>query len=200
MEKIGLFGGTFNPLHFGHIKIAEAFIKELELTKCVFIPANISPFKTDAGSQTTVEATHRLNMLKLGLEEYLDLEFDDFEIRSGGISYTYLTLEHYKSIHPDSELHWLIGGDHIGKFNQWRNYEHILEMAELVVVNRNNELSEDDIRILNDLTKGNFRIIDIPLIHISATDIRERIHQGISIEDIVPVIVVEYIKINKLYR
>jgi nicotinate-nucleotide adenylyltransferase len=199
MEKIGLFGGTFNPLHFGHIKIAEAFIKSLDLTKCVFIPANISPFKTDIIDNTAIDAIHRLNMLAHGLAVYSNFEYDDFEIRSGGVSYTYLTLEYFKAIHPESKLFWLIGGDHIAKFDQWKNYRYVLEMAELAVVNRNSELSDEDIKYISDLTGGNSTIIDLPLIHISSTDIRNRIKEGLGIEGLVPERVIEYIEENGLY-
>jgi len=200
MEKIGLFGGTFNPLHFGHIKIAEAFINCLDLSKCVFIPANISPFKTESIDNTAIDAKHRLNMLACGLADYPKFEYDDFEIRNGGVSYTYLTLEYFKAKHPDSKLYWLIGGDHIAKFNQWKNYSHILELAELAVVNRNSELSDEDKKYLSDLTGGKFNIIDLPLIHISSTDIRNRIKEGLGIEGLVPERVIEYIEENGLYR
>lgn len=200
MEKIGLFGGTFNPLHFGHIKMAEAFVNSLSLTKCVFVPANISPFKTDVIDNAVIDARHRVNMLACGLADYPDFEYDDFEIRSGGVSYTYLTLEYFKTKHPDSRLFWLIGGDHISKFNLWKNYQHILEMAELAVVNRNSELSDEDIKILTDLTSGKFTIINQPLIHISATDIRQRIKNGLSIEGLVPERTIEYIEEYGLYK
>jgi len=199
MENIGLFGGTFNPLHFGHIKIAEAFINSLALTKCVFIPANISPFKTDVIDNIAIAATHRLNMLACGLAEYPEFEYDDFEIRSGGVSYTYLTLEYFKEKYPDRKLFWLIGGDHIAKFNQWKNYNHILELAELAVVNRNSELCEENKKYLSDLTTGKFKIIDLPLINISSTDIRNRIKDGLSIKGLVPDRTIEYINENKLY-
>lgn len=200
MEKIGLFGGTFNPLHFGHIKMAEAFVNSLSLTKCVFIPANISPFKTDVIDNTVIDAKHRVNMLAGGLADYPDFEYDDFEIRTGGVSYTYLTLEYFKGEHPDNRLFWLIGGDHISKFNLWKNYQYILEMAELAVVNRNSELSDEDIKILTDLTAGKFTIINQPLVHISATDIRQRIKNGLSIEGLVPERTIEYIEENGLYK
>ncbi|MEI6090743.1 MAG: nicotinate (nicotinamide) nucleotide adenylyltransferase [bacterium] len=200
MEKIGLFGGTFNPLHFGHIKIAEAFVNSLELTKCVFIPANISPFKIDVIDNTAIDATHRLNMLARGLAEYSNFEYDDFEIRNGGVSYTYLTLEYFRAKNPESKLFWLIGGDHIAKFNQWKNYQHILEMTELAVVNRNSELSDQDKNHIGDLTGGKFTIINQPLIDISATDIRNRIKNGLAIEGLVPEKVIEYIEENGLYK
>jgi len=200
MEKIGLFGGTFNPLHFGHIKIAEAFVNSLALTKCIFIPANISPFKADIIDNTVIDARHRVNILASGLADYPDFEYDDFEIRNGGVSYTYLTLEYFKEKYPDSRLFWLIGGDHISKFHLWKNYTYILEMAELAVVNRNSELNDRDIKILTDLTAGKFTIINQPLVHISGTEIRERIKNGLSIEGLVPEGTLKYIEENGLYK
>lgn len=200
MNRIGLFGGTFNPLHFGHIKMAEAFINSLALSECIFIPTNISPFKTNLKDNHNISAKHRLNMLDCGLSDNPNFKYDGFEIQKGGVSYTYLTLEYFKAKHPESELFWLIGADHIAKFKKWKNYKHILELAELAVVNRNSELCDNDKRILSDLTAGKFSIVKHPLINISSTDIRDRIKKGLSIEGLVPDRTIEYIKNNGLYK
>jgi nicotinate-nucleotide adenylyltransferase len=115
-SKIGLIGGSFNPIHKAHIAAAECFLDALQLDKCVFMPTNISPFKTASASALKISAEHRLECVRLALKNNPKLEISSYEIDKGDISYTYETILYLKNKYPDSELFFLIGGDSASHF------------------------------------------------------------------------------------
>src|ERR1700690_2147142 len=115
--KIGLFGGSFDPVHLGHLLVAQAAIEELGLDRLFFIPAAQSPFKPDS---PTAPASIRLQLLRLALAGRTNCEIDEQEIRRGGVSYTVDTLRDYAKKFPAAKLFYLIGADNIAKLNEWR--------------------------------------------------------------------------------
>ena len=117
MEKIGLFGGSFDPVHLGHLLVAQAAIEELGLDKLFFIPAAQSPFKPENQPASTPA---RLQLLRLALAGRMNCGIDDQEIRRGGVSYTIDTLRDYAKKFPGAELFYLIGADHAAKLDKWR--------------------------------------------------------------------------------
>tara|TARA_B100000073_G_scaffold245215_1_gene205745 strand:- start:2159 stop:2767 length:609 start_codon:yes stop_codon:yes gene_type:complete len=134
-RRIGLFGGTFDPPHLGHLAAALAARDQLQLDKVLFVVANDPWQKTGAGLKVTL-AKHRLEMTELVVSEFEGLEVDDSEIRRGGPTYTSATLKEMKTLFTDAELFLLVGGDVARELNTWKDSDYIQENAVMVVVDR----------------------------------------------------------------
>ena len=134
-RRIGLFGGTFDPPHLGHLAAALAARDQLQLDIVLFVVANDPWQKTGAGLEVTL-AKHRLEMTELVVSEFEGLEVDDSEIRRGGPTYTSVTLKEMKALFPEAELFLLVGGDVARELNTWKDSDYIQENAVMVVVDR----------------------------------------------------------------
>ncbi|MFA6635739.1 MAG: nicotinate-nucleotide adenylyltransferase [Candidatus Omnitrophota bacterium] len=189
--KIGIFGGTFDPVHIGHAVLALECWHELELDKVLFVPANISPFKEELISASPAD---RLNMLRLAVGHDHRFGICTLELARGGISYTVDTLKELKrEFGPEAELFILAGTDIVKSFDRWKDSGKIMEMASLVAVSRPGEKN-------SGVLKGNIRSIEMPLMEISSTMIRRRIRARQPIEGFLTPAVVEYIRDKGLYR
>jgi len=199
--KIGIFGGTFNPVHSGHLTMLDCFISQIQLDKCYIVPAAISPFKQNF-SIYQANDYDRLFMLKLALDNFENVEVIDYEIVKGGISYTIDTLHLLKGVHPDDEFYLLIGADQAIAFDKWHRWEEIVQNAFICVVQRP-DLDEKYVRENVELIfrKYLFKVIFIeaPIINITATQIREKLKNKESIDGLVPKQVSEYIKEKRLF-
>lgn len=191
MSSIGIIGGTFNPVHFGHLITAQAVKEIRQLGKIIFIPCNISPHKKDILDENP---TNRYYMIQKAIEGIDGFEVSDYEINKGGISYTIDTLKEFKKKYSDIEL--IIGFDNLLKFDSWKDPENILELATLVVMKR----KIDKIPTEKNIYYNRAIIVNTPLIEISATEIRHRVREGLLIDFLVPEKVKEYIYDFKLYR
>ncbi len=192
MNNIAIMGGTFDPIHYGHL-ITATYIKEkLNFDKIIFIPCYISPLKTNIKNS---DSEHRINMLKLAIEGIQYFDYSDIEINNTEISYTYNTLNKLKNIY--NKLNLIIGYDNYAVFDKWYNPEGIFELSTVFVLNRNIKLP--DLNILHNYY-SRFVFLDNPLIEISSTDIRNRIKTGKNIDFLVPEKVNDYIIKNNLYR
>ena len=136
MERIGLFGGSFDPVHCGHLLVAQAACEELQLARLFFIPAAQSPFKP---ARQPVAATERLRLLRLALAGETQYEIDSQEIGRGGTSFTIDTVHDYHRRFPQAELFYLIGADHLTLLPKWRAAEDLAALVEFVVVPRPGE-------------------------------------------------------------
>ena len=114
--KTGILGGTFNPVHVEHVALAKAAVKELKLDRLIVVPDFLPPHK----SVIPASAKDRLNMLELSFRDDGRIEISDFEIMREGKSYTYLTVEHFRSLDPEGELFFILGGDMLADFKTWR--------------------------------------------------------------------------------
>lgn len=204
MDKIGIIGGTFNPIHFAHLAIAEQFYDQLNLDKCYFVPTFLSPFKIDQGPEVKVEANHRLTMVKLALGQNPHFAIDPFEVDNEGVSYSYLTVEHFKKKYPDKELFFLIGQDQANHFHKWKNWKNICEMSQLTIAKRIDEKQfptktrQDISRRLTVNDKEPIWINNTNM-EISSSEIRYRFKNHFSTNYLLPDAVYDYIKANKLY-
>ncbi|WP_406616985.1 nicotinate-nucleotide adenylyltransferase [Mycoplasmopsis adleri] len=163
--RIGLFGGSFNPVHNGHIKIAEYAYKTLKLDKIYFIPAAKNPFKKD---DKIASSEHRLDMLNLALKNFNgNAEVSLFEIKRGGVSYTFETIRYFKQQFPNDELFFIMGSDLLPKFNKWEYADEITQTAKFVVYKRSQNINKLNAK------KYNMMIINNPLYEESSTAIRE---------------------------
>lgn len=191
MSRVGIFGGTFDPIHNGHLITAQSVKEIRELEKIIFIPAYISPHKQHAKASN---AKHRLNMLKLAMDEIPFFECSDFEIKQHTISYTIDTLREFKKYYDEIDL--IIGYDNIFQFHTWKDPDEIFKLANVVVLKRK---SSHPIDYVDKYVESAY-FVETRGIEISATDIRNRVHAGLPIYYLVPKKVLEYIIENKLYK
>ena len=191
--KIAILGGTFDPPHLGHLILAETVLKELNYDKVLFIPSKIPPHKNISGE---VSNEDRLNMLKLSIEDDKRFSFDDYELKSEGISYSIKTLNYlYQNYNIDGKIALIIGADLIKDFHKWKEPEKISELANIVAVNR----EENENLFKENIEKYKIKIIIAPRIDISSTLIRERIKKNKAFRYFLNDKVYDYIISNKLY-
>jgi nicotinate-nucleotide adenylyltransferase len=188
--KIGLFGGSFDPVHLGHLLVAQAAVEELGLDKLFFIPAAQSPFKPE---NPPAPAAVRLRLLRLALAGKTNFEIDELEIQRGGVSYTVDTLRNYARRFPAAQLFYLIGADNAAKLNQWSEPDELAKLAEFIAVPRpGGETAGFPPPFRGRMLKG------FPF-DVSSSQIRARVKAGLSIEYFVPPFVAEAIRHAQLY-
>ena len=191
MSKFGFLGGTFDPIHVGHLITAQS-VKELRnLDEIIFIPAYVSPHKTDLRS---AESEHRLEMVRLAIEDIPEFVVSDIEIKAEGISYTVNTLRKLKENYDEIDL--IIGYDNIIDFKTWKEPDEILKLANLVVLKR--KLTAEP--KVKDKYYNSAIFVETPTIEISSSEIRERLKKGLPINFLVPRKVKNYIYENNPYR
>lgn len=190
MDRIGIFGGSFDPVHLGHLLVARAASEELSLDRVFFVPASMSPFKP--GVQLA-PACQRLRLLRFALAGQVGFEIDDQEIVRGGVSYSVDTVRAYAAKYPGADIHYLIGADHLGQLPAWRDASELASLAEFVVIPRPGEKA--------GVPPRPFRCRELrgyPL-GVSASQIRDRVRSGLPIDWLVPSAVAEVIRNNRLY-
>jgi len=190
-QKLGILGGTFDPVHNGHLSAAEWMLRHLPLDKIYFIPNHIHPFQKR--SDITPDSM-RLQMLETALIEYPDFEIDTIELDKQGVSYSIDTIRAYKKRYPSAELFLLIGEDNFSEFGKWKEPEEIKKTAQVIVYKRG-PVNRPELHI----DKG-FQFVDSPKIDISSTVIRQRIKAGRSCSEFLPKSVEDFILENELYK
>ncbi len=175
--KLGIYGGSFDPVHLGHLLVAQAAIEELGLDRLFFIPAALSPFKPDSRPASGIV---RLRLLRLALAGKANCDVDDMEIRRGGISYTVDTLRAYAEKFPGAQLFYLIGADNAAKLAEWREPVVLAELAEFVAVPRPGGVSPVFPPPFRGRTLKGFPF------GVSSSEIRERVKAGLAIDHLVP--------------
>ena len=189
--KIGLLGGTFNPIHLGHLALAQECWHRLKLDKVIFVPANISPFKEN---EPLASKADRLDMLRLALEGEDKFKISTFELDKEGVSYSIDTIKHFTNEYGDgAEIFFITGADSLEGLNDWKGIDEILKLVTFVAATRPGFTSRGQ---LGDKVS----LIDMPAIDISSTMIRERVRSHEPIDHFVPPVVVEYIRNKGLYR
>lgn len=195
--KYGIMGGSFNPIHNAHIRMAEDVLNALFLDKVVFIPTGVPPHK----KLEDIEAYHRLEMTKLATASNGNFEVFDIEILNQGTSFTVDTVGKLKLLYPDIEFYFITGADSILDIPKWKDPHKLMSLCKFVCVKRPNytEDLEKKIQEIINTYGGEIIIIEGSLLDISSTQIRTRVKESQSIEDLVPEKVNRYIKKNKLY-
>jgi nicotinate-nucleotide adenylyltransferase len=215
-HRIGILGGTFNPVHYGHLAAAEEVRDRLKLDRVLFIPAFLPPHK----NEELPSAVQRLEMVRLAVAGNPHCSVSDMEIKRGGRSYTIDTIGELKDKYPGTELYFLLGIDSFLEIRTWRDWERLLSLCVFVVLSREGhqfadltalgflDASPDDLVSLDDRRREEVRIAAggrvivlerIPFYEISSTDIRQRVRQRRSIKYCLPDPVEHYIIENKLY-
>jgi nicotinate-nucleotide adenylyltransferase len=188
--RIGLYFGSFNPVHTGHLIIANHILNETNLEKVWFVVSPQSPFKT---SSTLLNEYDRLHLLKVATEDDLRIKISDIEFSLPKPSYTTITLAHLREKYPDHEFSIIMGGDSFQNLHKWKNFEAILKNHPIYVYQR------PGFEISNHVN-AQLIIVDAPLLQISATQIRQFIKEGKSIRYLVPDKVREEIEKGSYYK
>lgn len=197
MAKIGLFGGSFNPIHNGHINLAVNVKNALKLDKVIFVPSGTAPHKS---SKEYVSAEERLEMCRLALEEYNDFEISDYEIRRQRKSYTVYTVRHFKQLYPSDELFLMVGSDMLLTFDQWYEYREILGKVTLAAISRYGSDLNELYKMSEKLNLyGNAIVVNASTVTISSTKIRKMIKNNEDLSCYLNGKVVKYIILKNLY-
>lgn len=186
--RLGVFGGSFDPVHVGHLIVAEAAADILQLEKILFVPARVQPFKV---GQHSASAEDRVAMLQLAIAENPRFCLDLREIERAGPSYTVDTLRELHSETPQDELFLLVGADAAWDLPRWHDAELLTRYANLIALSRPG-LEIPDFEMISEA-------VDVPAINLSATHIRQSISKGLSLRYLLPSAVLEYIEFNGLY-
>ncbi len=199
-ERIGVFGGSFDPVHMGHLTIAQDAVEQLELNRLIFVPAAVPPHKLD---KRLADGRHRFEMLQLATESNLSFEVSDMELQRGGVSYTFDTMTQIQFEHPGAELFFIVGLDSLTELHLWHRVNDLLELFTVVPFARG---GEDPARVAENIRlPGEWkdrlmgRLIRIHEVEISASEIRMRLAEGLSIRYLVPPEVEMYIAEHGLY-
>jgi nicotinate-nucleotide adenylyltransferase len=198
--KLGVLGGTFDPVHNGHMMLAEAALSHLDLKQVIFIPAGHPYFKT---SQPVTAAIHRLRMVEMAIAGKPHFRLSDVEVKRGGVTYTVDTLRELKdSLKPRDELFFIMGRDSLKELPLWRRPLELISLCRLVVVPRAGCPKPDLTALEKEIPGLSQRLVmlDEPQIDISSSGIREKVRNGADIRELVPESVADYISENGLYR
>ena len=189
-KNVGILGGSFDPVHFGHLNLALCLMESCSLDEVLFVPTSVSPFKENAPPMASAE--HRLAMLKIALSPLKKFRIIDSEIHSKGPSYTIDTVRKI-SQDPSLKLHLLIGEDHLASFHRWKDVEELVRLAPPLMGTRSSSSPsalEEKLHLVR---------VKIPLFDISSTTVRERLAQKKYCGHLVPAPVLDYIQRNHLY-
>ena len=195
MNKVGIFGGSFNPIHRGHTELARAAFKALKLNELLIIPTAQSPHK----KASDVSFEDRMEMCRIAFAEDKSFTVSDIEGKLGGTSYTINTVRALREIYPkNTEFYLIIGGDMLFYFDKWYRHEALLKECHVIAAARENDSYADMLECANEL--GRVKVLNLPVIEISSTQLREKIKSGEPIEDMLDKKVKAYIDERGFYR
>ncbi len=198
MEKlIGLYGGTFNPPHNAHLAVAKSFLQAFPTATLTVMPCFVPPHKAEAKGSASPES--RLEMARLCFGTLERTSVSDMELVAGGTSYTYLTVTKLKELYPDSKVCLLMGYDNLEIFEQWRNYEYLLENCKIAAVGRGSVEAEEKAEFFRKKYGADISVLPMELSSLSSTAIRNAFAEGKSIDEAMPRSVGEYIAARGLY-
>lgn len=202
--KIGIMGGTFNPIHNGHLIMSEQIREQIGLDKIIFVPCYLPPHKS---GENVISGSHRINMAKIATQDNDFFDVSDIEIQEGKVSYSIDLVKKIKSIYPQDDIYFLIGEDSLLDLHTWRDIKQLLDLCTFVTAKRtqNIDLAKEfqDNNTLFDkknMEKLCQNIVQTNVITLSSSEIREKTMNNCSLKYIIPEKVNTYIKENNLYR
>ncbi len=199
-KKVGIMGGTFNPIHFGHLLLAETAYQQFDLDEVLIMPTKNTYYKK---MNNLVQAEDRVNMVKLAIEDNPHFVLSREELNRDGTTYTVDTLTRLTAQEPDSRFYFIMGADSLYHLESWREPQKILSMAVILVAGREGSGIGASLRSQKEYLENKFdadiRMLRSPVMEISSNDLRRRVREGRSIRYLLPKPVAEYIYENKLY-
>lgn len=190
--KIGFLGGSFDPVHFGHLIAAQDASKQHQLDRLFFVPAAQAPLKAQDAHAAPED---RLAMLRAAIEWDKRFEISDVELKRGGLSYTIDTVRHFRTVFPGDSLYWIIGGDQLPRLHLWKDVGELAQLIEFILLERPGHPSGPGPAIPGlRLHRCGGHLIDI-----SSNEMRERVRRGLPLNDCIPPKVICYIQQRKLY-
>ena len=199
-RKIGIMGGTFNPIHNGHVALAQAAYNFCVLDEVWFMPSGVSYLKEQ---NEIVSGHHRLEMTRLAVQGVPYFGVSDMEIRREGYTYTVDTLCLLREMHPDDDFYFIMGADSLFGFPKWRESETIASLCTLVAVVRDDvdtQKLQSQQQLVERTLSAHVILVPFRKVDISSSDIREKIKNGENVADIMPVGVLQYIEQHELYK
>ncbi len=193
VKKTGIFGGAFNPVHNGHVRLAEEAVKQLKLRRLLIIPTYVSPHK----HTELLPFEDRAEMCRRAFGHIPGAEVSDIEVRLGGTSYSINTVRALKEMYPDEQLFLLIGGDMLFSFDKWYKYESLLKETRVCAVARDDDSLVDMMEYANEI--GRVKVLPTQAVTMSSTQVRETVANGGDISEMVPAGVAEFIREKGLY-
>ena len=195
MERFGIYGGTFNPIHNGHLHLIRAASAQLSFDRLLVVPANIPPHKAAVDLASNRD---RLEMARLATAGMPGVWVSDIELRARGKSYTVLTLERLRALFPECSFTLLMGADMLESFDRWHRWRDILKLADIAAFARNE--GEESLLERKAALIGRARVVRVEPLPLSSTLVREKVRRGEDISDLVPEPVAAYIYEKGLYR
>ena len=193
MKRTGILGGTFDPIHLGHLIIAEWVREEVKLEEVWFMPSHTPTYKVPPPEASPEQ---RLEMVRLAVRDGPHFRVEDEEIRRGGATYTAETMERLAARHPDREFYYIIGADMVAFLPRWHRIDDLLRMVRFVGVRRDGF----DLRAaVPEAARDRVLLVDAPYVGISSTVVRQRLKGGKSVRYLIPAAVEQYIRENGLY-
>lgn len=193
LVKIGFLGGSFDPVHFGHLMAAQDAYEQFKLDRLILVPAAQAPMKPKDVQST---AADRLAMLRAAVEWDRRFEISDLELQRGGVSYTIDSARHFRALYPNDELYWIIGGDQLPKLHLWKDAAELARLGEFIVLER----PGFPLRAQPAVPGLRLHRCDGHLLAINSTELRERTRRGLSLDYFVPHKAIVYIREKGLYR
>ena len=200
MKKVGIMGGTFDPIHIGHLILGENAYQQLGLDRVVFMPSGNPPHKRDREGRASDE--QRMDMVKLAIASNTHFKYSSMEMNEDGYSYTYLTLEKLNEKHPDTRYYFIIGADSLFDFKGWRNPQRICDACTLVVATRNHTSDEELDKAIEDVRQtfgADIVKLNTENIDVSSHQLRDWIAAGKTVKYYAPDEVINYIKSYHVY-
>ena len=191
--KIGFLGGSFDPVHFGHLLAAQDAYEQHRLDRLVIVPASQSPMKP-GDMQSSAE--DRLAMIRAATEWDTRIEVSDVELQRGGVSYTIDSARHFRSLYPNEDLYWVIGGDQLPQLHLWKDIAELAKLVEFIFLERPGY----PVRATPPVPGLRLHRCDGHLLAISSTELRDRTRRHLSLDYFVPHKAIVYIRENDLYR
>jgi nicotinate-nucleotide adenylyltransferase len=199
-NRIGILGGTFDPIHHGHLFIAQTALEECRLDTVIFVPVGAPPHKLNTG---ITPGRHRYNMVELAIEDHPQFEISDHEIKQPGTSYTINMLRYFNEQYPAAALHLILGADSLSDIQTWHQFESLFTLADMVVLNRQGagkaQLAEQ-VRDLHDRYHASITLIESIRLDISSSLLRDLISRQRSVRYLTPEPVRRYMAANNLYH
>jgi len=191
--KIGFLGGSFDPVHFGHLLAAQDAFEQHRLDRLIIVPAAQAPLKPTVNQSSAEE---RLAMVRAATEWDTRFEVSDFELKKGGVSYTIDSARHFRSIHPNDDLFWVIGGDQLPQLHLWKDIGELAGIVEFIFLERPGY----PVKAAPSVPGLKLHRCDGHLLAISSTELRERTRRNLSLDYFIPHKAIVYIRQKGLYR